>query len=72
MANSLFKQTLQGRPELADVQAAIGQHGGLLVRVDQTDASTTAYFEADPQAVEAFNEAGHDIQETSLEEVTRI
>ena len=73
MATKLYKQTFKGRPAVAEVHEQIGRRGGLVVRIDQSDAGTTAYFEAHDTAGPAdARESAGDIQEVSLEEVTKI
>lgn len=68
MKTKLYKQTWKGRQELSEVHAAIGQRGGLIMRVDQTDKSTTAYFEAG----ELAKGDSENVEVTSLNEVTKI
>ena len=67
MANKRYKQTFKGRTGLPEVHEAIGRRGGLVVRIDQTDAGTTAYFEADEAAAKEMK-----AEESSLKEITRI
>ncbi len=68
MTTKLYKKTWKGRQALSEVHEAIGQRGGLIMRVDQTDTSTTAYFEAG----ESAKGDSKDIEAASLEEVTKV
>jgi hypothetical protein len=73
MATKLYKQTFKGRPTVAEVHEQIGRRGGLVVRIDQSDAGTTAYFEAPETAgPSAGKKSGEKIEEVSLKEVTKI
>lgn len=73
MTRKLYKQTFKGRPTVPEVHEEIGRRGGLVVRIDQGDIATIAYFEADDMATLAFaKEAEENIEEVSLEEVTKI
>lgn len=73
MATKLYKQTFKGRPTVAEVHEQIGRRGGLVVRIDQSDAGTTAYFEAHEMAgPAAAKESVENIEEVSLKEVTKI
>src|SRR5688500_17806521 len=76
MATKLYKQTFKGRPTLAEVHEEIGRRGGMMVRVDQSDAGTTAYFEAseaqDKAGLAGAKEDGAAIEEVSVKEVTKI
>jgi len=73
VATKLYKQTFKGRPNVSEVHEEIGRHGGVIVRIDQSDAGTVAYFEAhetaEPTAAKA---AVGNIEEVSLKEVTKI
>ncbi len=71
MATKLYKQTFKDRRSLADVHAEIGQRGGLVVRVDQSEAGTTVYFEAQETPV-AGKKAAEKIEEVSLKDVTKV
>lgn len=72
MATKLYKQTFKGRPNVAEVHEQIGRRGGLVVRIDQSDTGTIAYFEAH-ETVEPATAKGstENIEEVSLKEVTK-
>jgi hypothetical protein len=70
MATKLYKQTFKGRPNLSEVHEEIGRRDGVIVRIDQSDAGTIAYFEAHETA--AAKAAVGNIEEVSLKEVTKI
>lgn len=73
MATKLYKQTFKGRPTAAEVHEQIGGRGGLVVRIDQSDAGTTAYFEAhETTGSAAAKEPVEGLEEVSLDEVTKI
>jgi hypothetical protein len=73
MATKLYKRTFKGRPNLSEVHDEIGRHGGVIVRIDQSDAVTIAYFERhEMPGLAATKEAVANIEEVSLKEVTKI
>lgn len=73
MATKLYKQTFKGRPTIAEVHDEIGRRGGLVMRIDQSDAGTTAYFEAhESVGAPTTREATQNLEEVSLKEVTKI
>lgn len=70
MATKLYKQTFKGR-RAADVHDEIGRRGGIMVRLDQSGDTVTAYFEADDRAG-AAGKAAEGATEVTLDDVMKI
>ena len=66
MTRKIYKQTFK-KLNVSKVHDEIGRNGGLVMRIDQSDEETIAYFEADPAVAK---EASKDVEEVSLKEVT--
>jgi hypothetical protein len=73
MKVKLYKQTFKAGATVPEVHEEIGRRGGMVVRIDQSDRGTTAYFEAGELTGPAQGkEAAVNIEEVSLDEVTKI
>lgn len=73
MATKLYKQTFKRRVTAGEVHEEIGRRGGLVLRIDQSARATTAYFEADEQALRSYaRESAENVKEASLKEITKI
>jgi hypothetical protein len=72
MATKLYKQTFSHRPNAAEVHEEIGRRGGVIMRIDQSEAATVAYFEADESLASDSKPGGGKLEEVSMKEVTKV
>jgi hypothetical protein len=65
MTTKLYRQTFKNLG-LSEVHDEVGRNGGLVVRIDQTDEETIAFFEADPDIAQEYSK---DLEEVSVKQV---
>lgn len=72
MANKFYKQTFNGRQSVQEVHDEIGRRGGLIVRIDQYDASVVAFYEAEAAPQPGDKDTHGKVEEVSLKDIIKM